>query len=109
VLAPGGVLALEVPNAASVEADRLGAAWPHWDPAHHVGHYTPAALRALVERAGFTVLRMDTLSGIAYYPPPRGYRPLALIESVALGVRLRAFPRRPHQSRHELLRLVARR
>jgi 2-polyprenyl-3-methyl-5-hydroxy-6-metoxy-1,4-benzoquinol methylase len=107
VLAPGGVLALEVPNAASVEAHRLGAAWPHWDPAHHVGHYTPAALRALVERAGFTVRRMDTLSGIAYYPPRRGYRLRTMVDSAVLGARLRALPRRPHPTRHELLRLAA--
>ena len=45
--------------------------WPHLDPAHHVGHYTPAALRRLVEHAGFTVVPVDTLSGIAYYPPHR--------------------------------------
>jgi SAM-dependent methyltransferase len=108
VLVPPGVLAVEVPNAASEEARHLGAAWPHWDPAHHVGHYTPASLRALVEGADFEVLRLDTLSGIAYYPPRQALRPTALFESAVLAVRMRALPRRPHRSRHELLRLVAR-
>ena len=109
VLVPGGVLAIEVPNAASLEARHLGAAWPHWDPAHHVGHYTPASLRLLVEGAGFQVVRCETLSGVAYYPPGRAFRPSVLIESAALAARLRALPRRSHPSRHELLRLVARR
>jgi SAM-dependent methyltransferase len=108
VLVPGGVLAVEVPNAASEEARHLGAAWPHWDPAHHVGHYTPASLRALVERAGYEVARLDTLSGVAYYPPRQALHPTAIFDSAVLAVRMRALPRRPHPSRHELLRLVAR-
>ena len=108
VLAPGGFLALEVPNAASPEAVRLGPAWPHWDPAHHVGHYTPTALRRLLERAGFTVVRADTLSGVAYYPPREARRPRALVDAAVLGLRLRALPWRPHRDRHELLRMVAR-
>jgi SAM-dependent methyltransferase len=108
VLAPGGILALEVPNAGSVEAGRLGEAWPHWDPAHHVGHYTPLALRTLVGRAGYEVVHVETLSGVAYYPPRRALRPMVLAESAMLGVRLRSVPWRPHATRHELLRLVAR-
>jgi len=108
VLTPAGVLAIEVPNAGSEEARHLGAAWPHWDPAHHVGHYTPASLRALVEGAGFAVVRVDTLSGVAYYPPRQAVQPRALFDSVVLATRMRALPRRPHPSRHELLRLVAR-
>jgi 2-polyprenyl-3-methyl-5-hydroxy-6-metoxy-1,4-benzoquinol methylase len=107
-LRASGVIAVEVPNVASHEAGHLGAGWPHLDPAHHVGHYTPAALSALVERAGFTVLHVDTLSGVAYYPPRRALRPKALVGSAGLAVRLRALPWRAHQSRHELLRLVAR-
>jgi 2-polyprenyl-3-methyl-5-hydroxy-6-metoxy-1,4-benzoquinol methylase len=43
-LRPGGTLALEVPNAGSRQALRLGALWPHWDPAHHVNHFTCDAL-----------------------------------------------------------------
>jgi SAM-dependent methyltransferase len=108
VLKPGGILALEVPNAGSVEAERLGAAWPHWDPAHHVGHYTPVALRTLIERAGYEVLHVETLSGVAYFPPRRAMRPTVLAESAALGIRLRATPWRPHATRHELLRIAAR-
>jgi hypothetical protein len=108
VLVPGGVLAIEVPNAGSLEAKHLGAAWPHWDPAHHVGHYTPRALRSLVEGAGYDVVRLETISGVAYYPPRRALRPKVLIDLAVLTARLRALPRRPHPSRHELLRLVAR-
>jgi 2-polyprenyl-3-methyl-5-hydroxy-6-metoxy-1,4-benzoquinol methylase len=107
VVGRGGVLALEVPNAASRQAERLGAAWPHWDPAHHVGHYTPAALRALVERAGFDVALIDTLSGTAYYPPRQALRPGAIAGYAREATKLRAIPRRRHASAHELLRLIA--
>jgi 2-polyprenyl-3-methyl-5-hydroxy-6-metoxy-1,4-benzoquinol methylase len=107
VVGPSGLLALEVPNAASRQAERLGAAWPHWDPAHHVGHYTPAALRALVERAGFKVVLIDTLSGTAYYPLRQALRPGAVAGYAREAAQLRAVPRRRHESAHELLRIVA--
>ena len=99
LLAPGGVVALEVPNAASRQAARLGDAWPHWDFPHHVAHWNPAALRRLF--ADWAVLRLDTLPGTAYQP----FHPLHLKEALDL----RALPRRPHRDRHELIRLVARR
>lgn len=106
-LRAGGILAVEVPNAAGAQARRLGSAWPHWDPAHHVGHFTPAALTAAVRRAGFTVEALDTLPGTAYYPPGRVVRPTVLVGYALEALYLRTVPRRAHPVKHELLRLIA--
>jgi SAM-dependent methyltransferase len=105
---PGGVIALEVPNAASVHALRLGSEWPHWDLAHHVAHYTPSALRALTERLGLRVIDLHTFPGTGYYPTRDALRRQAISGYLREAAIVRAVPRRPHASRHELLRVVAR-
>jgi SAM-dependent methyltransferase len=106
-LRPGGILALEVPNAGSRQAIRLGAAWPHWDPAHHLNHFTRDALVAAVRRAGFTVTYVDTLPGTAYYPLRQVVRVRTLGGYAIEAIGSRTVPRRAHPTRHELLRLVA--
>jgi SAM-dependent methyltransferase len=108
LLRPGGMVAIEVPNAASAQARRLRAAWPHWDFGHHVAHYTPAALRALFGRAGFGVVHLDTFPVTGYYEPSRALHPVMLANYVKEALVLRAPPRLPHPSRHELVRAVAR-
>jgi 2-polyprenyl-3-methyl-5-hydroxy-6-metoxy-1,4-benzoquinol methylase len=105
---PGGVLALEVPNAGSVHARRLRDEWPHWDLAHHVAHYTPSALRALTERVGLRAVDLHTFPGTGYYPVREVLHRKAVTDYAREMVVTRAIPRRPHRSRHELLRVVAR-
>jgi SAM-dependent methyltransferase len=57
VVAARGTLLVGVPNLASVQA-RLGRErWFHLDLPRHRTHFTPAGLRALLERHGFTVER----------------------------------------------------
>lgn len=57
LLEPGGLLLVGVPNLASFQA-RLGRErWFHLDLPRHRTHFTPAGLRALLERRGFTVER----------------------------------------------------
>ncbi len=41
-LAPGGLVLLGVPNAASLQARLAGPAWMHWDAPRHRQHFTPA-------------------------------------------------------------------
>lgn len=65
-LKAGGVLALEVPNAASAAAKRQGQNWSGWMPDHHIWHHTPASLPLLVQRAGFTVETVEVASESAY-------------------------------------------
>jgi SAM-dependent methyltransferase len=57
LLAPGGSLLLGVPNLASAQA-RIGREhWFHLDLPRHRTHLTPAGLRTLLDRNGFTVDR----------------------------------------------------
>src|SRR5216117_2153181 len=74
VLAPGGLLALRVPNASfhrpwvkTLSALGPFARWREWDayPIVHHFAFTGHGLRALVERAGFTVLELKNSALIA--------------------------------------------
>lgn len=52
-LRPGGILLVEVPNAAGWAARGSGAYWLHLDLPRHRFHFTPASLRLLLKKAGF--------------------------------------------------------
>lgn len=107
-LDPGGRLFLEVPNIDSVLARRAGAAWPHLHPEHHVAHYGPRSLRAVLERSGLVVERIETVSFFGYFLPGVRMRPRMIAAHVAESARLRVLPFAPHATKHELLRAVAR-
>jgi 2-polyprenyl-3-methyl-5-hydroxy-6-metoxy-1,4-benzoquinol methylase len=107
MLHAGGHLLVEVPNIASVYARRRGKGWANLDIRHHVGHYTPAALRALLERAGFTVLATETFPMRGYLRPGRALRPREVAAAAKEAALLRAHPRRPHRWKHEMLRAAA--
>jgi SAM-dependent methyltransferase len=57
LLPAGGVLLVGVPNLASVQARVGRGRWFHLDLPRHRTHFTPAGLRSLLERHGFTVER----------------------------------------------------
>lgn len=54
LLRPGGRLLLEVPNLDSLQARLFGRYWMHLDVPRHRWNFTPAALRRLLQEAGFT-------------------------------------------------------
>ena len=58
-LAPGGLVLLGVPNAASLQARIGGPAWMHWDAPRHRQHFTAAGLSALLGRAGLAPVRTE--------------------------------------------------
>jgi SAM-dependent methyltransferase len=58
---PGGRLVVSVPNIDSLQARLGGDAWFHLDYPRHLYHFTPRALSALVEAAGFRVQRITYL------------------------------------------------
>jgi SAM-dependent methyltransferase len=62
VLADDGLLILEVPNLASFQAWIGQDDWFHLMPPHHLVHYTPHTLRAVLANAGFEVLRLHSFS-----------------------------------------------
>jgi SAM-dependent methyltransferase len=53
LLRPGGLLWLEVPNAASAEARLFRRHWFLWDLPRHLYHFTPATLARLLTETGF--------------------------------------------------------
>jgi SAM-dependent methyltransferase len=55
--APGGLVIVEVPNVAGVGARLFGRYWSGLDFPRHLVHFTPATMRAMVERAGGRVVR----------------------------------------------------
>jgi SAM-dependent methyltransferase len=106
-LRPGGHLLVEVPNVQSAAARRRGREWPPLELPHHVGHHGPCSMRELLRRAGFQVLRIDTVP-FAFY----GARSRAALLALGLAEAARArrlMPAGPHPEGHQLLRAVARR
>lgn len=61
--APGGVLVVAVPNAASLQARTFGDRWLHLDLPRHLVHISPPALVSEIEAAGFRVMRVSYLRG----------------------------------------------
>ncbi|MHC4880238.1 MAG: class I SAM-dependent methyltransferase, partial [Planctomycetota bacterium] len=53
IMKPGGRLIIAVPNFASWQSRALGADWFHLDLPRHLYHYTPDALRRLLNRYEF--------------------------------------------------------
>lgn len=56
LLRPGGVLYICVPNLDSLQADVGGTHWCYTDIPHHVTHFTPEGLAAVMRKAGFGTL-----------------------------------------------------
>jgi SAM-dependent methyltransferase len=105
----GGHLFIEVPNADSAIASRQGASWKPLALPHHVGQYGPTSLSALLTRAGFEVVSVDTVP-FWIYAPVHVPAPLwRLARAAAVSVRARELLGGPHRIAHDLLRVVARR
>jgi SAM-dependent methyltransferase len=58
LLQPGGRLVISVPNSRSLQARIGGDRWFHLDLPRHTYHFTPNALRRMVERSGLAVERI---------------------------------------------------
>lgn len=63
ILAPRGILVIEVPNYDSRNAKALGPRWPHLYPDSHLYQFAPATLRRLITGAGLRVVRERWLGG----------------------------------------------
>ena len=62
LLRPGGRLFLYCPNAGSYLASLFGACWYAWQLPFHFYHFTPATMRRLAQQAGFSVVRLRTIT-----------------------------------------------
>ena len=63
VLKPRGVVAVAVPNTASLQARAFGDRWLHLDPPRHLVHLDARGLRAGLERHGMTIERESHVRG----------------------------------------------
>jgi SAM-dependent methyltransferase len=106
-LAPGGVIAVEVPNAASAVAEHMRAGWTSLEPEVHVNQFTPATLRLALERAGLVVCDVRTTAITPFLPARRRLGPRHLAGRLKAALWLRD-PRVEHPRGHELLRALAR-
>lgn len=59
MLADGGLLAVEVPNFASIQSRLFGVRWFNLDVPRHLFHYSPAGLEGLIRSAGFDILAVS--------------------------------------------------
>ncbi|HLI31912.1 MAG TPA: class I SAM-dependent methyltransferase [Solirubrobacteraceae bacterium] len=107
-LAPGGAIALEVPNAGGLSAARMGPQWPSLEPDVHVCQFTPASLRRALERAGLEVCDLRTTAITPYLPLRARLDPRHLAGRAKAAYWLRD-GRSEHPWGHELLRAIARR
>jgi SAM-dependent methyltransferase len=91
LLAPGGVLALALPNAGSRLARAMGSRWWSVIPTH-VHYFTRTSIRVLLERNGYRLVALRTAPKtftVAYYLERlAGYSPALARAVVALAQRL---------------------
>jgi 2-polyprenyl-3-methyl-5-hydroxy-6-metoxy-1,4-benzoquinol methylase len=61
-LRPGGEVWISCPNAESTWRRLFGRSWINWHPPFHLTHLSAATLTSLLERSGFEIVEMKTLT-----------------------------------------------
>lgn len=56
-LKPGGFLIVDVPNYEGTDAKKTWAEWSDWDLPYHLYHFTPNALKTMLSKHGFKIIR----------------------------------------------------
>lgn len=106
-LGKSGVLILEVPNIDSAIATHAGVRWFNLQPSHHVAHYGPAAIRALLPALGLEVQKVTTVAAAEYVPARKLLTRNSLLGLAGVVRRARVAPWAEHPSKHEFMRVVA--
>jgi SAM-dependent methyltransferase len=73
-LAPGGLVAITVPNFGNWQARRLRSRWYHLDVPRHRTHFTGPGLTALLRRAGLEPAELQTSTSTVGLPASIQYR-----------------------------------
>lgn len=67
LLKPGGILVIAVPNYTSHDALVYQQYWAAWDVPRHLYHFSPAAMKVLLERHQFTVQQTKPMWFDSFY------------------------------------------
>lgn len=67
LLKPGGIALIAVPNYTSKDAEHYGPFWAAYDVPRHLYHFSPQAMRTLVEMHGMEVRETKPMRLDAYY------------------------------------------
>jgi hypothetical protein len=67
LLKPGGKLFIAVPNYQSADAEIYRLAWAAYDVPRHLYHFSPQAIRVLMQRHGLRVLFQKPMWFDAFY------------------------------------------
>jgi SAM-dependent methyltransferase len=67
LLEPGGRLFIAVPNYTSKDANAYGEFWAAWDVPRHIYHFSPAAMRTLVEKHGLVMEKYQPMWFDSFY------------------------------------------
>jgi SAM-dependent methyltransferase len=102
-----GHLVVEVPNIESAMAVRRGERWEAVQPRElHISHFSVRTLRETVERAGFEVTAIDTVSPSHFIPVWKRLLPRAAMGFAYRALSLRTL-RSTHPSGFDNIRLLA--
>lgn len=67
VLKPGGHIFIAVPNYTSADAAHYGAYWAAWDVPRHLYHFSPHAIKMLMEKHGFRMRALKPMWFDSFY------------------------------------------
>jgi len=56
-LKPSGLMIVDVPNYEGTDAKKTWAEWPGWSIPYHLYHFTPNALKTMLSKHGFKIIR----------------------------------------------------
>jgi SAM-dependent methyltransferase len=90
ILDEKGALFLALPNYTSFDARWYRAFWGAWDVPRHLWHFSPVAIKTLLDRTGFELIKEYTLPFDAFYvslisEKYRGGGLLRMIRAVIIG------------------------
>ena len=67
VLKASGKWVVAVPNYTSYDAEKYGAGWAAYDVPRHLYHFSPASMKALLERHGFKLMGVKQMPFDSFY------------------------------------------
>ena len=86
VLKNDGLCVVALPNASSYDAEWFGKFWAAYDVPRHLWHFSPLTFKSLVEKNGFTIIKMKGMPLDVFYISILSYRHMKLHLPFARGI-----------------------